>query len=332
MIPGMILILLLIFFLVSLRHILTFGLIPAENSVREYKARHDDLGRNNRLLKSANEELESKVENTIALYDITKDICKNLEEEKVFAAFKEKISRYMRVEECRLLGPDEDITKYSDYTILPLNVYKKTVGFLAARMIKDQETDKFHILAQQFLLGFKRALLYKEVQELTITDTLTHVFTRRYFMERFNEELSRSKKLKLRLSFLMIDVDRFKDFNDRYGHLVGDAILQDVTKTIKDTIRQIDLIGRYGGEEICIILTETDKEHSRFAAERIRRAIEQKVIKAYDEELKATISIGISTYPGDAHETKSLIERADQALYMAKQSGRNRICLYQPSH
>lgn len=320
------------FFLISLRHILTFSLVPAENSVKEHKAKYDDLVKNNRLLKSANEELENKVENTIALYDITKDICKNLEEEKVFAAFKEKINRYMRVEDCRLLGPDEDITKYSDYTILPLNVYKKTVGFLAARIIKDQETDKFHILAQQFLLGFKRALLYKEVQELTITDTLTHVFTRRYFMERFNEELSRSKKLKLRLSFLMIDVDRFKDFNDRYGHLVGDAILQDVTKTIKDTIRQIDLIGRYGGEEICIILTETDKEQSRFAAERIRRAIEQKIIKAYDEELKATISIGISTYPGDAHETKSLIERADQALYMAKQSGRNRICLYQPSH
>jgi len=332
MISGIILILLLIFFLVSLRRILAFGLIPAENSVREHKAKQDDLEKKNRLLKSTNEELENKVEKTIALYDITKDICKSLEGEKVFAAFKEKISRYMRVDECRLLGPDEDITKYSDYTLLPLNVYKKTVGFLAARGIKDQDTDRFHILAQQFLLGFKRALLYKEVQELTITDTLTHVFTRRYFMERFNEELSRSKKLKLRLSFLMIDIDHFKDFNDRYGHLVGDAILQNVTRTIKETIRQIDLIGRYGGEEICIILAETDKEQGRFAAERIRRAIEQKIIKAYDEELKSTISIGISTYPGDAHETKSLIERADQALYLAKQAGRNRICLYQPSH
>lgn len=331
MIPGTILLLSLIFLLISLKRILAFGLMPVEGSVREHKAKFDDLEKNNRLLRSSNQKLESDAERTIALYDITKDICKSLEGEKVFSAFKEKISSYMKVDECVLLNPDEDITKYSGYTVLALDVYKKTVGFLAARGIRSEDTDKFHILAQQFLLGYKRTLLYKEVQELTITDTLTHVFTRRYFMERFTEELSRSKKFKLRLSFLMIDIDHFKDFNDRYGHLVGDAILQDVTRSIKETIRQIDLIGRYGGEEICIILTETDKEQAGFAAERIRRAIEQKVIRAYDEELKATISIGISTYPADAHETKSLIEKADQALYLAKQAGRNRICLCQSS-
>jgi diguanylate cyclase (GGDEF)-like protein len=240
------------------------------------------------------------------------------------------MQRYIRVDDCKLLHPDEDIVKYSNYTIVPLNAYKKTIGFLAVSGLKTIDTDKFHIIAQQFMLGIKRALLYKEVQELTITDNLTQVFTRRYFMERFIEELDRSKKFKHKFSFLMIDIDRFKEFNDRYGHLVGDVVLREITKTIKDTVRQIDLIGRYGGEELSIILTETDKDQARFAAERLRRAIESKCIKAYDEDLKATVSIGISTYPADANDAKSLIEKADEALYNAKEAGRNSICLYQP--
>jgi diguanylate cyclase (GGDEF)-like protein len=321
--------LLLVFLVLSLNRILSFSFSRVEAIYRRLKSDHDSLEKRNKQIKEERDSLEESVEKTIALYDITKDICKSLEEEKVFNAFKEKIQRYIKVGDCRLLRPDDDISKYANFTILPLNAYKKIIGFLAVSGIRPQDTDKFYILAQQFMLGIKRALLYKEVQELSITDSLTHVFTRRYFMERFAEELSRSKKFKHRFSFLMVDIDHFKDFNDRYGHLVGDAILRDVTKTIKDTIRQIDLIGRYGGEEISIILTETDKDQARFAAERIRRAIETKHIKAYDEDLKATISIGISTYPLDSGETKSLIEKADEALYMAKQAGRNRICLYQ---
>ena len=91
--------------------------------------------------------------------------------------------------------------------------------------------------------------MYQKVQELTITDSLTQVYNRRYFLERFHEELERSQKNNLNLSFLMLDVDNFKKYNDRYGHLVGDAILRQVAKTIRDTVRQIDFIGRYGREE-----------------------------------------------------------------------------------
>ena len=124
----------------------------------------------------------------------------------------------------------------------------------------------------------------------------------------------------------MVDIDHFKDYNDRYGHLVGDAILREVSKTIKDNTRQIDLTGRYGGEEFSIILTETDKEQARFAAQRIREAVESKPIRVYDEDLKVTISIGISTYPLDAKNMQALIDKADSALYKAKQTGRNKVC------
>jgi len=160
---------------------------------------------------------------------------------------------------------------------------------------------------------------------LAITDSLTGVSSRRYLMERFSEEIERSRKFKYNFSFLMVDIDHFKDYNDRYGHLVGDAILREVSKSIKENIRQIDLVGRYGGEEFSVILTETDKEGARLAAERIRQAIENKHIRIYDEDLRVTISIGVSIFPDDAYEARQLIEKADQALYQAKQAGRNRV-------
>ncbi|MGA2775549.1 MAG: GGDEF domain-containing protein [Candidatus Omnitrophota bacterium] len=159
-----------------------------------------------------------------------------------------------------------------------------------------------------------------------MTDGLTQIFSRRYFMDRFEEELKRSKRFKLELSFLMIDIDRFKEYNDRYGHLVGDAILREVSRSIKDNIRQVDFMGRYGGEELSIVLTDTDKEQARIAAERIRAAVDSESIHVYDENLRATVSIGISSFPDDALEVKSIIDKADKALYSAKQQGRNRVC------
>ncbi len=190
---------------------------------------------------------------------------------------------------------------------------------------KEEAKEKFSILAGQFLLGFKRALLYKQVQELSITDSLTGIFTRRHFLERFNEELQRSKKFSYFLSVLMIDIDHFKDFNDRFGHLVGDIIIKATSQSIRENIRQIDMLGRYGGEEFAVILPETDKKEALFVASRIREAVFNKQIKAYDEDLKVTISIGVSVFPDDGGSQELLIEKADQALYRAKDNGRNQV-------
>jgi diguanylate cyclase (GGDEF)-like protein len=126
----------------------------------------------------------------------------------------------------------------------------------------------------------------------------------------------------------MIDIDFFKNFNDQYGHLVGDVMLREVAKRIQENIRQVDLICRFGGEEFCVILVETDKAGAVFAAERIRRAIEEKQIKAYDEDLQVTVSIGISVFPEDATEANVILDKADGALYRAKHSGRNMVCAH----
>ena len=203
---------------------------------------------------------------------------------------------------------------------------KQVAGYLAVDRILEADKEKFGILIQQYLFGLKRALLYQKVQGLTITDMLTNVYCRRYFLERFTEELKRSKKNKLSLAFLMIDIDNFKQFNDRYGHLVGDAILRQVAKTIRDAVRQIDFIGRYGGEEISVVLAETNKEQANFAAERIRQAIASELIRVYDEELTVTVSIGVSIFPDNALSMQNLIEIADQALYLAKETGKNKVC------
>jgi len=214
--------------------------------------------------------------------------------------------------------------------VFPLVIQQDTIGYLIASQIREEDKERFQILAQQFLIGLKRALLYKKMQELAITDSLTQLFSRRHFLDRFKEELNRSRKFKYSFSFLMVDIDKFKDFNDKYGHLVGDAILREVSRTIKETIRQIDFVGRYGGEELSVILVETDKEQARFAAERLRQAVEAKNIRVYDEELKVTISIGIATFSRGSETADKLIESADKALYAAKQAGRNRVCAYTP--
>jgi diguanylate cyclase (GGDEF)-like protein len=290
----------------------------------------NELNRLNDSKKSLNSEnnlLNKNLDDTLALYELTKDICKSLDEEKVFTIFNKNLKKHIGIGDCRYIKNSADLIKYKNYAILPLNLEGNQIaGYLAVDRILESDKEKFGILTQQFLIGLRRALFYQKVQGLTITDTLTGIYCRRYFLERFNEELRRSKKNKLCLTFLMIDIDNFKQFNDRYGHLVGDAILRQVTKTILLAVRQIDFIGRYGGEEISVVLAETNKEQANFAAERIRKAIVVEVVKVYEEELKVTVSIGVSTFPDNALNMHDLIEMADQALYSAKETGKNKVC------
>ncbi len=292
------------------------------------KCEYEKLLVDSQEFKTGSHTLHSALDGIITLYDITKEICKSLEVDKVFGNFKEELNKYLSVQDCKLLKGESGLPEYEGYALFPLKIQDELIGHLAVKGLKGEDKEKFHILSQQFLLGIKRAFLYEGVQALSIIDSLTNVFNRRYYLERFKEELERSMKYRYVFSCLMIDIDYFKSFNDRYGHIVGDAILRELSATIQQNIRQIDLLGRFGGEEFSIILSETDKDAARFAAERIRKAIEDKGIKVYDEELKITVSIGVSTYPKDAKDMKTLIDKADSALYLAKQEGRNKVCLY----
>lgn len=209
---------------------------------------------------------------------------------------------------------------------VPLIAEDEILGILTAENLKESDFDNFSILSGQLALEIRKVKLYERIQELAITDGLTGVFVRRHFLERLHEEMTRSLRYSLNLSFLMLDIDHFKQQNDTHGHLVGDVVLKETAQILKANLREVDLLSRYGGEEFSIVLPDTDEEGALQVAERIRLAVEEYDFKAYEELLKITISIGVAVFPEDAANVQGLIDRADSALYQAKQKGRNRVC------
>jgi len=326
----LILLLLTAFLYVRLKKILALSVIRIKDAYQNAITEYEKLSTDNNLLKKENENLKGVLEGTIALYDITRQICKHLDPEKVFTSFKDEIDKYIQGKDYKFIRGDIEPDRQENQIILPLNIGSNTAGYVVANGINSYDKDKFYIVSHQLLSGLKRSILYQQVQELSIVDGLTEVLSRRYFMERLQEEIERAKKFKHFLSFLMIDLDYFKEYNDRYGHLVGDAILKEVSRIIKENLRQIDLVGRYAGDEFAVVLTDTDKIGALFAAERIRQSVAGKIIRAYNEDLRVTISIGVSEFPDDADNIQKLIDNADVALYQAKEIGRNRVHLYTP--
>lgn len=234
--------------------------------------------------------------------------------------------QFLQEDQTQLLRKFSIIKDFDTLISIPLFVEERIVGVLYIENLPRMYFENFMILAGQFAIQFQKVILYKKVQEMSITDSLTEVSTRRYFLERLTEELRRSMRHKTNLSFLMLDLDHFKEKNDRFGHLVGDVILKEVAVILKSNLREIDIIGRYGGEEFAIVLAGISRDGAIQVAERIRQNIEGAVFKAYDEVVSTTVSIGISVFPDDGAEVNSLIESADKALYKAKETGRNRIC------
>lgn len=304
------------------------GLLIIENDYQRLQKQHKYLSKELLRIKEDKTHLEDSLARTTALYDVAKDICASLKEEEVFAIFKERIAKYLKVGDCQFLGPEASLGQYQNYILLPLAIDKDSVGHLAVSGIRQEQIDEFRILAEQFLLGMKRAFLYKKVQELAIIDGLTQVFNRRCFTDKFVQEVKRSEKFNYKFSFLMLDIDHFKTLNDSYGHLAGDVVLKEICSVIKDNIRQVDFVGRWGGEEFALVLPETDMKEAKVVAERIRRQTQLKYIQAYGELLKVTLSIGIAIFPDDSSNIEKLIDQADQALYRAKQAGRNKVCAF----
>lgn len=273
------------------------------------------------LLKQA-AALESNLSEHFLFYDIARKIAPILDKGELFNLFSEEL---------KCLGPIHNIelsdtVKGHDYLRFALTekddeaVYLKTESKVVIRYMP--------YFAKLLSLCFQRIKFYNKLQELSIQDSLTKIYNRRYFMLRYSEEFQRAKKFNLNLSFLMIDVDHFKKINDTYGHLVGDAVLREVALIIQESIREIDFTARYGGEEFSVILPDTDKAGAIMVAERINSKISQKPIQVFDEALGVNISVGVGSFPQNTIHPDVLVEVADKALYKAKISGRDRVCWF----
>ncbi len=179
------------------------------------------------------------------------------------------------------------------------------------------------LLARQLGLGLDKTLLYRRVQAMAMTDNLTGLYVAWYFHQRLEEECQRSAEDKSHAPLLMLDVDHFKRFNDTHGHSAGDEVLKTVAGIIKATLREVDFVSRYGGEEFGIILPEISHETAHMIAERLRSAIANYDKLPYG---KLTVSVGLATFPLHAKSKADLLAAADAALYQAKRTGRNRVC------
>lgn len=276
--------------------------------------------------------LEKESNQIFTLYEMTKDINKNFDELEAFKIFQGKVRENIPGAECQLMDVSLEKLKETradkEYSVFPLKSKERKLGYLLYKDVEANDKEKFLILCHQFALAFRRIKLYKDIELLAITDSLTQVHTRRYFLDRFEEEFGRAQLRKTKLSLVMIDVDHFKEFNDQYGHLTGDKILKRIGQIIRDNIREIDIACRFGGEEFSVVLPETDLQGAFLAAERIRLAAENAVIQAYDHTVKITVSLGVATFPEGGESVHDLIENADWALYRAKSLGRNRTVTF----
>lgn len=170
---------------------------------------------------------------------------------------------------------------------------------------------------------------HEQLLERANADSLTGLYNHRYFQERLTDECNRSERYGHTVSLLMIDVDKFKSFNDEHGHPLGDRVLCDVSTIMIESLREIDIAARYGGEEFVVILPETSGEEATRVAERLRKAVEKHRFRGKDNAIvPVTISIGVASYPANAQGRDQLLRAADVALYKAKSDGRNAVRSY----
>jgi diguanylate cyclase (GGDEF)-like protein len=222
--------------------------------------------------------------------------------------------------------------------IAPVIVKKQIRGLIAVghkmnnELFTKPEQELFSLLAHFISVALYNAILYQRMEQISVTDGLTGLYNYRYFKRRLEDEFLRASRYNHSLSLVLLDVDHFKNFNDTLGHPAGDVALKTVAQILQSSIRKTDIAVRYGGEEFCVILPETDMDSAYVFAERLRKQIHAHHFEG--EEVQPggslTISVGMASCPQDADSPKVLLNKADSALYEAKSSGRNKTCSATP--
>jgi len=224
---------------------------------------------------------------------------------------------------------DSDASYVRSIVCIPMVVYNDVIGVINVtnkrhdKEFTDEDVEMLKAVADQAAVAINKAQLW----DMAVSDSLTGLYVRRYFMVKLQEELLRAERYKNILSIVMADLDRFKNINDTYGHDAGDRVLKAIGKFLQQNIRDVDVIARYGGEEFVIMIPETTKDAAYILAERLRKQFAELKLENFPQ---ITISLGIATYPFDGTELEDLIKNADAAMYAAKRAGRNKVVKYTP--
>lgn len=246
----------------------------------------------------------------------------------------------MRVFDRDELEKNEILTKEGILflVIVPLISSGTLLGYLILGNRKERIFDLelasiISLIGNNVSLVFDKIRLFKEMERLSITDSLTGLFNRRYFYEALDKEIERVKRYKASFSLVLIDIDDFKKVNDEYGHLAGDRVLQVLADILRRTLRKVDIIARYGGEEFILLLPNTGKEEAWTIANRIREEVSKTIFECRSDKglevlCPVTISGGITTCPDDFIDADRLLRAADKAMYEAKSLGKNRVILF----
>jgi len=231
-------------------------------------------------------------------------------------------------------GHQRESDQFKSQLAVPMISRGKVVGVLNAWSRRvgaflDQDEKIFSILANSAALAMENASLHQKTKELTIVDELTGIYNYRYFIKKLSQEIKRAERYKQSLSLVMIDIDWFKRCNDAYGHLFGNKVLKELAQRIKDSVRDVDVVSRYGGEEFAVILPQTNKKDAQMVGGRIRHQVDSTDFEVEEGGLmiKVTVSLGVATYPENGTTPEQLIEKVDQALYLAKGRGKNMVCV-----
>jgi diguanylate cyclase (GGDEF)-like protein len=189
----------------------------------------------------------------------------------------------------------------------------------------DDELPTLRTLADQTAVAVENVLLHRDVSRLAVTDELTGLANYRSFLETINREIDRSTRFGRPVGLLLLDLDHFKTVNDTFGHQRGDEVLVELAARLRAQVRDVDTVARYGGEELVVVLPETDQTGAEQAAERICEAVRRDPFAAPGQpDVRVTISIGVAVHTPGAGTAAALLRRADEALYEAKRAGRDR--------
>jgi diguanylate cyclase (GGDEF)-like protein len=221
-----------------------------------------------------------------------------------------------------------DIEGFSSILLLPITSADKHNGLILITLDKEktsinQEMGRAEQVVWQISLAVQKARLFEETRKLSTIDELTGISNRRHLFQLAEREIARSLRKKSALSLIMVDIDSFKPFNDTFGHLSGDKVLRAVADKLQDGLRDMDILGRYGGEEFVIILPDTDREKAWTAAQRLLMLVREMDNPLTGSGMTLTISAGISFLSQKDPRLKKMLDEADIALYKAKNQGRN---------